>query len=281
VALLAGCAHEPNPLEVDAREQYTRAAQDPSIRDHAGVELYEAKQALDRLQSAVRRDDDQAEIEHRAYLTKQRVEIAKRAAESAALEQQARTLAESRDRMRLEAREAEARSAQNRASAAEAELAQARELAHVGALEAAEARAQSAEERAAQADQLRKELQELQAKQTERGLMLTLEGGLFATDRAELLPGATAELDRIAKFLEAHPDRDVIIEGHTDSVGDESYNMGLSERRAQAAADQLTRRGIDRSRIRVEGLGESRPVAPNNTAAGRQQNRRVEVVITQ
>jgi outer membrane protein OmpA-like peptidoglycan-associated protein len=256
--VLGACAHGPDPLEEHARADYTAASQDPTVQQYAGVQLYEAKQALDRLHQAVRHGEDQVELKHRAYVAKQRVEIARVAAQGASLEAQTKSLTEKRDQMRLDAREQEARAAKNRAETAEAAAA------------SAEQRASTAEEQLAE---------ELKAKETERGLVLTLPAGMFAVDKTELQPGAAAELDRITSFLQAHPERKVLVEGHTDDTGTEQYNMALSERRAQVVAHHLESRGIDSSRIEVQGEGESSPVAPNDTPAGRQQNRRVEVVI--
>jgi outer membrane protein OmpA-like peptidoglycan-associated protein len=280
LALLAACAHEPNPVTTRARGHYESAAQDPKIREFAPVEIYEAEQALKRLQQADRRDAEETELEHRALLTERRVEIARLAAEAGALEAEAKAAAEERDRYRLQARQYETQRARDRAASAEAALDEAETQARQSELEAAQVRAESAEARAMTAEQELMEFEELKARESDRGLVLTLTSGLFAVDRTELQPGARQELDRIADFLEAHPERDAIIEGHTDDQGTEQYNQDLSERRARAVADYLVARGVDRSRVRVEGLGESQPIAPNDTPAGRQENRRVEVVIT-
>jgi outer membrane protein OmpA-like peptidoglycan-associated protein len=102
---------------------------------------------------------------------------------------------------------------------------------------------------------------------------------LFDTGRASLNPGAALKLDRLAAFLNEHPDRRVQIEGFTDSVGSDAYNQDLSERRAEAVKAALAARGIDPSRISTEGYGKAFPVATNSDSGGRQLNRRVEVVI--
>jgi outer membrane protein OmpA-like peptidoglycan-associated protein len=93
------------------------------------------------------------------------------------------------------------------------------------------------------------------------------------------MPGAVNTIDKLVKFLEKYQNRNVLIEGHTDSVGSETYNLGLSHRRADAVRAALISKGISENRITAKGYGESRPVASNTTAAGRQQNRRVEIVI--
>jgi outer membrane protein OmpA-like peptidoglycan-associated protein len=279
-ALLGACAHEPGPIAVKARQEYKAAAEDPEVQRLAGVELHEAQQAVESLERADRRGEDEVELKHMGYLAQRRIEIARIAAEGAELEARTKSLGEERTRMQLEARKREVREAEERAEAAEAEVDAAQDEAQLMELDVAAARADAAEERAASAEKQLEELRNLNARQTDRGLVLTLTSGLFAVDRAELQPGASAELDRIHAYLSSHEDRSVTIEGHTDSQGTDAYNLDLSRRRAQAVADHLIGRGIPTTRIRVEGLGEARPIAPNDTPAGRQQNRRVEVVIT-
>jgi OmpA-OmpF porin, OOP family len=121
--------------------------------------------------------------------------------------------------------------------------------------------------------------QELQTRQTERGLVITLGDILFQVDRAELQPGGIQQLSRLADFLRENPDRSILIEGHTDSTGSDSYNLRLSEQRAYAVEDFLISQGVDPRRILSRGYGEQYAVAPNDTASGRQQNRRVEIII--
>jgi outer membrane protein OmpA-like peptidoglycan-associated protein len=103
---------------------------------------------------------------------------------------------------------------------------------------------------------------------------------LFDTGRAELKSGADRQLDTVANFLEQNPERHVLIEGFTDSVGTEDYNRGLSERRAEAVRSALLSRGVDAGRIQVRGYGEEFPVGTNADAGGRQLNRRVEVIVS-
>ena len=122
------------------------------------------------------------------------------------------------------------------------------------------------------------ELKDLQAKQTDRGLVLTLGDVLFNTNESTLNDGARVRIDRIAAFMRKYPERTIVIEGHTDNTGDEDYNYGLSLDRATAVMTALLSRRIDPGRISTFGKGESVPLADNNVAAGRQQNRRVEIV---
>jgi len=120
---------------------------------------------------------------------------------------------------------------------------------------------------------------ELNAQKTERGLVVTLSDIFFDIGAATLKPGAELTLQRVADFLLAEPDRSVSVEGHADSMGSDAANRQLSQRRADAVAARLITLGVDPRRIRTVGFGESLPVAGNDTAAGRQENRRVELVI--
>jgi outer membrane protein OmpA-like peptidoglycan-associated protein len=103
---------------------------------------------------------------------------------------------------------------------------------------------------------------------------------LFDTGKSSLKAGATSNLNKLVAFLNEYSDRTVLIEGYTDSVGGEGYNQGLSERRADSVKSYLAAQGIGSIRLSASGKGESDPVASNDSAAGRQQNRRVEVIIS-
>jgi OmpA-OmpF porin, OOP family len=155
--------------------------------------------------------------------------------------------------------------------------------------EAAAARAQ-AEQTAARAaaaaeaarrenEMLAEQLRDLQAKQTDRGLVLTLGDVLFDTGKSTLKPGAVGTVDRLAEFLRKSPDRAVTIEGHTDSVGTDEYNLALSDARANSVKAALISRGVPPTQVIAMGKGEGMPVASNDNSAGRQQNRRVEIII--
>jgi outer membrane protein OmpA-like peptidoglycan-associated protein len=112
------------------------------------------------------------------------------------------------------------------------------------------------------------------------GIQVTFASGLlFAYDSDVVLPAAQANLVELANSLKKYPDSELLIVGHTDNTGSDSYNQGLSQRRSDAAAAFLGTQGVARSRIRTSGKGEAEPVATNDTDAGRQQNRRVEVAI--
>ena len=135
-----------------------------------------------------------------------------------------------------------------------------------------------------QMDQQAKEIkQEIPGAVVERvgeGLQVTFESGLlFPYDSDVLTAQAQQNLNTLATSLDKYPNTDIIVVGHTDAVGSDDYNLTLSERRANAAVNYLVNRGVTRARLRAAGRGESEPVAANDTDAGRQQNRRVEVAI--
>ncbi|NWF57146.1 MAG: OmpA family protein [Syntrophaceae bacterium] len=194
----------------------------------------------------------------------ERAEKARKEAEQARLAAQAES--ERAARAKAEA-EAKTREAEVRAR----EVEQARAIAAAEAAKAAQAKAE--------ADRLMKELSNLKAKQTERGIVLTIGDVLFAVGKAELSMDALRSVERLAEFLEKYPDRNVLIEGHTDSTGSDELNMTLSQQRADAVRDALTGKRIAERRITTKGYGKNYPVASNDTPTGRQQNRRVEVII--
>lgn len=130
--------------------------------------------------------------------------------------------------------------------------------------------------RTAEADRLR---DELNAKQSDRGLTITLGDVLFDTGKAHLKSGSQRSLQKLAQFLAENPQRRVAVEGFTDSVGGDDYNQNLSEQRANAVRDALVGLGVDSSRISARGYGKAFPVAGNEAATGRQLNRRVEIVV--
>ena len=137
------------------------------------------------------------------------------------------------------------------------------------------------EARTRETERVQQELKDLQAKQTDRGMVLTLGDVLFDTGKATLKPGAYTTIDRLAQVLNGSKGSRVVIEGHTDSMGTDANNQALSERRAQSVESALLERGVSASQLRSVGKGDSTPVAGNDTASGRQANRRVELIFSQ
>lgn len=131
-----------------------------------------------------------------------------------------------------------------------------------------------------QAEELRSEIEGATVRRAGEGIVVTFDTGLmFNFDSSALRDEARANLTELADHLDKYERTDVLIIGHTDSIGAETYNQRLSERRAESAASFVAQHGVAASRISTRGMGETDPIADNSTAEGRQENRRVEVVI--
>lgn len=285
--LASGCVTTPeNDALNEARRVYGQAANDAQVVDNAPFALREAEDSLRQTERLVADDAAQTEIGHQAYLTRQRVAIARELAEQGAAEEEIRQAEAERQQILLEARTAEVREAQELAQQRAQEATQAQELAEENAREAEMARQEAqralerAQEMAAKAEALSRQVSDLQAQETERGLVVTLGDLLFDSGEARLKTGGVNAISKLAGFLKDYPDRNILIEGYTDSTGAAEFNQKLSERRANAVRDALRADNIDLSRMRTLGYGEQFPVASNDTADGRQQNRRVEVIIS-
>jgi outer membrane protein OmpA-like peptidoglycan-associated protein len=124
------------------------------------------------------------------------------------------------------------------------------------------------------------QLKALNAQKTERGMVITLGDVLFSTNKAQLKSGGMRNVQKLADFLTQYPQYKVSIEGHTDSQGSDEYNQELSDRRADAVKSALMDMAIDNNRVSTRGYGEGFPVASNDNAAGRQLNRRVEIILS-
>ena len=258
--LVAACATAPQRSEQleQARAEVQTLSADPLAQQAASTDIEAARARLQQADTALQQKKPLEEVNQYAYLALRQAQAGEaRVAEAHARQEVARGEQE-RNRVVMKAREretqnakSEAETAKNTVAATQSELASARQ-----------------------------ELLALQAKQTDRGMVMTLSDVLFDTGRATLKPGGDRDLDRLAQALKDNAGTRVIIEGHTDSVGSDSYNEELSRRRAQAVADALRTRGVPGDRYEAKGLGKSFPVASNTTAVGRQQNRRVEIVFS-
>ncbi|HUG04399.1 MAG TPA: OmpA family protein [Steroidobacteraceae bacterium] len=273
--VLAACASTPQSPEgaAEVRSKLTRLQSDPNLADRAPLALQEAETAVRIAEEPVGKDV--ALGAHRVYFADRKVEIAIAQASTRYAEDQREKLAEERERARLAARTREADRARADADAARAGAADAARVASADAARAADAAGAAALEAA----ELQRQIDELQAKETDRGLVLTLGDVLFTSGQADLKAGVASNLGRLATFLHQNPGRNVEIEGHTDSVGSDEYNQALSQRRADSVRSFLIQQGIGPERIRTAGKGEHQPVADNESSGGRQQNRRVEVII--
>ena len=287
-AVLAACATTPptNAALDGARAAYTQANADPVVARSAPAELQRAEQALQRAETALQSGAPTSDVDHYAYLARQRTAVAIEAGKVARADQQIADSQAERDRIVLasrtrdaEAERAAAQRAQASAQSARAEADQARDAAMQQQANANDARNQALASQA-YATELQSQLADLKAKQTNRGMVLTLGDVLFDTDRATLKPGADRTLGQVSAFLAHDPSRKLRIEGYTDSTGSEAHNEELSQERADAVRAALVDRGVNASRIEVHGMSERYAVASNGTAAGRQLNRRVELVFS-
>jgi outer membrane protein OmpA-like peptidoglycan-associated protein len=307
ILLMAGCG--PSQKEMMARDQmerakkaYAEAKANPNVEAYAPLELQEAGKALQEAEKAERAEetDDMLQL---GYLAERKTQFAVTTTEGKVTEREidslnvekARVIARKQileaERAKKEAGKAMTEAERARAAAvaeatraeqAKQEAEQAR-LAAQAEAEKARLAAQAEAERAAmakaEADQLMKELSELKAQQTERGIVLTIGDVLFATGKADISPDANKSVAKLAEFLKKYPTRNVLIEGHTDSVGSDEYNLALSQRRADSVKDRLVAEAVDAARIITVGYGEKYPVESNDTKAGKAQNRRVELII--
>lgn len=276
---LASCATAPVSPQgaAEVRSKLTQLQTNPNLANRAPASLQEAETAVRIAEEPVARDE--ALGAHRVYMADRKVEIAIAEATTRYAEDQRAKLSEERESERLAARTQEADVARADAEAARAAAANIAQTANADA-DAARAAAEEASRLAAlQAEDMQRQIDLLQAKATDRGLVLTLGDVLFTSGRADLKVGAASNLGRLVTFLNQNPGRIVEIEGHTDSVGSDDYNQDLSQRRADSVRSFLIQQGIDSQRIAASGKGEHQPVADNESDGGRQQNRRVEVII--
>jgi outer membrane protein OmpA-like peptidoglycan-associated protein len=279
--LLAACSTVPTttPTLDEARADFVAANNNPQVATYAPLEFKQASEALDRANQAAAKRESLDTIDRLAYVAKQRIATAQEVAKSKAAEAEVANASRERDRVQLEARTAEADRAKRDAAAAQAQAAAAQAQAQDAQAQAAAAQQQAAQQ-ADRAARLEALLVELHAQKTERGMVVTIGDVLFATDRAELNANGMATVRKLAEIMTQNPDRTVMVEGFTDSTGSAAHNKDLSERRAASVAQALVGLGVSRERIGMRGYGEAFPVAPNNTAANRQLNRRVEIVLS-
>jgi outer membrane protein OmpA-like peptidoglycan-associated protein len=285
---LAGCETIP---ERDAQLENARLAHDaardnPAVRTLAPVEFRRADEEYLRAEAAWQHHERREYVDHLAYVAQRRAEIALETANLRSSEAAIANARAERDRVELEARTRDADAAQRQARIAEAQAlaaardAQLAEQQAIGSRAEALAAQQRAAESAALARALAVQLADLQARATNRGLVITLGDVIFETGSARLRGAGIRTVDRLATFMREHPERTVAVEGFTDNTGSDAVNQELSERRAYAIRTALIADGIAAERIDVRGYGKAFPIASNTDPTGRQMNRRVEVVIS-
>lgn len=266
-----GCGSTPPPKELmDARAAYSKAEKGPASQ-LAPAEVHEAKVALDRAEQAFGNEPKGEETIDFAYIAQRKAELA---------EAKAGIKAATRDKENAQKDMQTTMAGVTQKT--QSELSQTREqLAATGQQLAAERQARiEAEKRARDAMDKLAVAAALAVKEEPRGTVITLPGNvLFATGKTELLPAAQEKLNQVAVALKNQEDHKMVVEGHTDSQGNETSNLDLSQRRAQTVRDFLVSRGVSSDKISAAGVGQARPVGDNKTAEGRAQNRRVEIIV--
>ena len=268
--LLAACAAEAvkDPGVTRVRAALTDLESNSNLASRAPLAIHDAEAAVTEAEQP---QSNPSVVAHLVYIADRRVQIAKAQAQTKFDEDQRKTLSDQNGQIQLDARTHEADAAKRKNGELQAQNDSANRKS-----DDLQAQANSANRKN---DDLQMQLAALQAKKTDRGMVLTLGDVLFSSGRSDLKPGGVANLDRLASFLGQAQDRSVRIEGHTDNRGGQSLNQALSQKRADSVAMYLTGRGIAGNRITAVGEGYASPIADNRTEAGRQANRRVEVII--
>jgi outer membrane protein OmpA-like peptidoglycan-associated protein len=312
VLLLGACTSQPKKdlaLE-QVRSQLERLKADRELAGYAPLALGEAERALRQAEAASGNDTQRL---HLIYMADRRIQIARMVAQREQLQaeydrleaernhllvwasqleaerarrdaEQARMIsqatAEDAARAReqaAEAQERERRSVQTAAQARE-EAQQAKALAASSAT-TAELAQREANLAVQQAESLRRQLENLQLRQTESGVVVTLGDVLFESGATDLVTEAFSSIEEVVDLLQSEPEKLIRIEGHTDSTGSTETNLRLSQQRADAVLTALVGLGVDASRVTSVGMGEDFPIASNDTAEGRSRNRRVDVIL--
>jgi len=238
---LAACSSQPNQNLETARAEFSELQSNPLSQKYAALETQDASKQLEEANKAYLNDADEERVDQLAYLANRRIDLAEQTIELRKAEQQIEQSSTQRAQARLESREAMLKRQQ---------------------------------------EEISKLQEDLQAKQTERGTLITFGDVLFDLNKAELKAAGKRDVGKLADFLKDNPERKVMVEGYTDSTGSESYNQQLSERRAEAVRRALVSSGVEIDRIQTVGYGEAFPVASNDSPASRAMNRRVEVTIS-
>ncbi len=308
---LAACQSAPKKdLALErVRTSLNQLEADETLTGYAPLALGEAERALRRAEQATK----PLEREHLIYMAEKQIEIARAMAQREQSLEAYDELEDERNAMRVRAseletaqareeaaqarllmaasaedaerrrREAEAAREQELSASREAEMAreeaeQARRLADSRASEAELAR-REAELAMAQMDSLKRQLENLQLRETESGVVVTLGDVLFNTGETELRDEAMTSLVEVVDLLQTEPDKAIRIEGHTDATGPAETNLRLSQERADSVMAALVSLGVDAGRMKAVGMGEDFPIASNEDEEGRSSNRRVDVIL--
>ncbi|GAB6140581.1 OmpA family protein [Methylosoma difficile] len=244
ITLLSGCSTVPQNAALDAADDhYNTALSNSEVSTLAVLELQDASATLAKADAALANEEEGA-VNQLAYIGDQQVSIAEQVAKRKTAERVVANASANRNEVRLNARTAEVERGRD-----------------------------------VIADQQR-QLDALNAKKTDRGMVITLSDILFNVDKAQLKSGGIRNVQKLADFLSQYSEYKVSVEGHTDSTGSDAHNQDLSERRAYSVQSALVSDGINRGRIATQGYGESSPIASNDDAGSRQLNRRVEIILS-
>ncbi len=286
--LLGACSSLPTSTTLldQTRSDYQQAQNDPAVSRYAALELSQAGAALSQANQVAQDNGSAANIDKLAYLAKQKIALTQEVAKRKAAESDVAEAGRVRDQIRLDQRTNEANAAhlsaeraKQTAAVAQSNAAQAQRETDMAQADAALAQRQ-VQEANVRAAQLQAQLNDLAAQKTARGIIITLGDVMFGTDLARLNAQGIRSAQKLADVLQQNPQRNVLVEGFTDSTGTAEHNQALSERRAQAVQSALQDLGIAPNRIAMRGYGESYPVAANDSAAHRQLNRRVEIILS-
>jgi outer membrane protein OmpA-like peptidoglycan-associated protein len=274
-AVLCGCAATAPSELVDARLAYQHASAGPAA-ELAPADIHKASEALARAEESFAEDSDSYRTRDLAYVAQRKAEMAvvkasiaseqkKQGASDAALVSTQTDLLKTREQDLDRTRSALAASQQSNQLAAK-DL-----LAEKNARQESDAKAAAAQAALAKLASIKEEA---------RGTVITLSGSvLFRSNESTLMPGASTRLDQVIAAFADTNDRNVMVEGYADSQGTDSYNLALSQRRADAVRTYLVEHGYPTDRVLARGMGEERPIADNATSEGRANNRRVEIVL--
>jgi outer membrane protein OmpA-like peptidoglycan-associated protein len=272
------------PVITMAREACVRAEDSRVIAlraERIEADNNERQAAQAREDAAKAETDREAQRRARAEADRASADQARAAAEQAKADALAAAHTAERERAAAELAKREADAARQEAVAQQQQLAAETGRARAAAAEAEARRLQAEQDQAELRRQLLIQFNAiLQTRDTARGLIVNMSDVLFDTAQYSLKPGAREKLAKVAGIILGHPGLKIAIEGHTDSVGGDEYNMKLSENRANSVRDYLVAQGLNGGGITAQGFGKTRPVADNSTSAGRQQNRRVELVVS-
>jgi len=272
---LGGCATTAPSELVNARQAYLQASEGPAARQ-APAELHKAQVALEKAETSFKEDSDSYQTRDLAYVAQRKAEMAAAQATIAMAKESAAQSGEDYQAMQgnmLQENKEDLAKTRSKLVAAE----QGKADAKAALLTAKNARV-AADKRTSDAKAALAKL--VAVREDERGMILTLSGGvLFRSGESMLLPMAQSKLSQVVDALSTMEERNLVVEGFTDSQGSDQYNLGLAQRRADAVRTYMVSRGYPSGRVLASGIGEGRPIADNATAEGRANNRRVEIVI--